>query len=393
MTSKQRFEQPGPSAPSPGSPPPDESREPDYYDGKAPDGIGATSGIPVVGLGGSAGALESFKRFLDALPADTGAAFVVIQHLAPARASMLVEILTHHTRMRVCEAEDGSAVEPNVLYVIPPNYHMGLRDGLLYLIEPIVEHGIRMPIDYFLRTLAEDRQERAIGILLSGAGSDGTLGIRAIHGAGGLTLTQDHTAQFGEMPRSAVATGLVDLVLPPGEMPGAIMEYLRQPYVRSGEPATVLDPEGRPDGFTAILDLVRTQTGCDFRHYKKSTILRRIERRMGLHRLADISRYFDLLRQDTNEIGQLQKDLLINVTAFFRDAEAFDALRQQAIAPLVKARPIDTPVRAGSPGAPRARKPTPWPWCCWRNWMRRESAAPFRYLRLTSTTRRCSGPE
>ena len=193
------------------------------HDEKASEAIGATSGIPVVGIGGSAGALESFKSFFAAMPADSGAAFVVIQHLAPAHSSMLTELLAQHTRMQVCEAQEGMPVEPNCVYVIPPNHYLGIRDGVLYLAEPVTEHGIRMPIDFFFRSLAEDRQERAICILFSGAGSDGTLGVRAVRGAGGLTIAQDQTAQFGEMPRSAVATGLVDLVLRPDQMPKAII--------------------------------------------------------------------------------------------------------------------------------------------------------------------------
>ncbi len=251
--------------------------------------------------------------------------------------------------MRVAEAQDGVPVEPNCVYVIPPKHYLGIRDGVLYLVEPITEHGIRMPIDYFFRSLAEDRQERAVCILFSGAGSDGTLGVRAVRGAGGLTIAQDQTAQFGEMPRSAVATGLVDLVLPPAQMPQALTDYLRQPYVRGGEPRAVVEAEGQPGGFSDILDLVLAQTGCDFRCYKKSTILRRIERRMGLHHLSDLARYTDLLRQDAHEVNQLHKDLLINVTAFFRDAEAFEELRLQAIAPLVAAKQTDEPLRVWVP--------------------------------------------
>jgi two-component system CheB/CheR fusion protein len=325
-------------------------REPDRPDEDAPEAVGATSGIPVVGLGGSAGALESFKGFFTAMPPDSGAAFVVIQHLAPAHESLLTELLAQFTRMRVAEARDRVPVEPNCVYVIPPNHYLGLGDGVLYLVEPIPEHGIRMPIDYFFRSLAEDRQERAVSILFSGAGSDGTLGVRAVRGAGGLTIAQDQTAQFGEMPRSAVATGLVDLVLAPAQMPQALTDYLRQPYVRGGEPRAVVEAEGQPGGFSDILGLILAQTGCDFRCYKKSTILRRIERRMGLRGLTNLARYTDLLRQDANEVNQLRKDLLINVTAFFRDAEAFEELRLQAVAPLVAAKQTDEPLRVWVPG-------------------------------------------
>jgi len=284
------------------------------------------------------------------MPADSGAAFVIIQHLAPAHKSMLAEILAQHTRMPVCEAREGMAVEENSVYVIPPNQYLGIRDGALYLAEPVTEHGIRLPIDFFFRSVAEDRQERAICILFSGAGSDGTLGIRAVRGAGGLTIAQDATAQFADMPRSAVATGMVDLVLRPDQMPKAVTEYLRQPYIRGGEPPAVVQAEGAHDGVSAILDTVLAQTGSDFRCYKRSTILRRINRRMGLHGIPDLPQYNRLLRQKADEIVQLHRDLLVNVTAFFRDAEAFDKLRHDAIAPLVRAKQTGEQARVWVPG-------------------------------------------
>ncbi len=258
-----------------------------------------TSSIAVVGLGGSAGALGAFERFFAALPAQSGAAFVLIQHLAPAHASLLPELVAQHTRMKVVQAQDGAPVEPNCVYVIPPNQYLGIREGVLFLAEPVKQDGIRMPIDFFFRSLAEDRQQRAIGILFSGAGSDGTLGVRAIRGGGGLVIAQDpDTAQFDTMPRSAIATGLVDFVLPPERMPEALVEYLRHPYVRGGEPAAVLAAEGKPGGVQDILALVLAQTGCDFRCYKTNTILRRIERRMGLHRIADVAQYSSMLSRD-----------------------------------------------------------------------------------------------
>ena len=322
--------------------------EPDQEDTGAADN---PSAIPVVGMGGSAGSLEAFKTFFTAMPADSGAAFVVIQHLAPTHESLLAEILAQHTRMKVVQARDALPVEPNCVYVIPPNQYLRSREGVLYLAEPVTHDGIRMPIDFFFRSLAEDRQERAICILFSGAGSDGTLGVRAIRGAGGLAIAQDpQTAQFDDMPRNAIATGMVDFVLPPDRMPEALLNYLRHPYVRGGEPAAVLEAEGKPGGLQDILALVLAQTGCDFRCYKKSTILRRIERRMGLHRISDLARYYDLLRQDTGEVNELFKDLLINVTSFFRDAEAFEELRQAVIAPLVRAKQSDEPLRVWVPG-------------------------------------------
>jgi two-component system CheB/CheR fusion protein len=307
---------------------------------------GGTSGIAVVGLGGSAGALQSFKAFFEAMPSDSGAAFVVIQHLAPAHESLLTELLAQYTQMKVAQARNATPVEANHVYVIPPNFDLSIRDGALHLAKPVTEHGIRMPIDSFLRSLAEDRQERAICVLFSGAGSDGTLGVRAIRGAGGLTIAQDpQTAQYADIPRSAIATKLVDFVLSPQRMPAAIMDYLHQPYVRGGEPAVDAQAHGKPGGLNEILAIVQARSGCDFRCYKKATILRRIERRMGLHRIWDMAAYGKLLRKDANEVPQLFKDLLINVTAFFRDAEAFEELRRKAIAPLIKSKGADESLR------------------------------------------------
>ena len=243
--------------------------EPDQEDIEAAT---KTSAIPVVGIGGSAGSLEVFKTFFTTMPENSGAAFVVIQHLAPKLKSMLAEILAQHTRMRVIQATDALPVEPNCVYVIPPNKYLQSREGVLYLTEPVKRDAIQMPIDFFLRSLAEDQQERAICILFSGAGSDGTLGVRAIRGAGGLAMAQDpRTAQFGHMPRSAVATGLVDFVLSPDRMPEVILDYLRHPYVRGGVPATVLEAAGKPGGLQDILSLVLAQKETDFRGYKTST--------------------------------------------------------------------------------------------------------------------------
>ncbi len=316
---------------------------PDKTEYKAAD---SSSGIPVVGIGGSAGSFEPFKTFFTDMHADSGAAFVVIQHLYPTHESLLPEILAQHTRMKVVEARDAIPLEPNCVYVIPPNQYLAVRDGVLYLVAPIKQRGIRMPIDFFFRSLAEDRQERAICILFSGAGSDGTLGVRAVRGAGGLSIAQDpQTAQFSDMPRSAVATGMVDFVLSPDRMSEVLMNYLRHPYVRDSGQADVLEAEGKPGGLHEILALLLAKKGRDFLPYKQGTILRRIERRMGLHHISNMAQYYDLVRQDADEVNQLLKDLLINVTSFFRDAEAFEELRQKAIAPLVKARQNDEPLR------------------------------------------------
>ncbi len=308
---------------------------------------GTTSAqMPVVGIGGSAGSLDVFKTFFTTVPSNTGAAFVVIQHLAPAHASMLTEILAQYTQMPVVEVTDGILLNPDSVYVIPPNHYLSIRGDALHLSEAVLQHGIRMPIDFFFRSLAEDRQERAVCILFSGAGSDGTLGVRAVRGNGGLTVAQDpETAQFSDMPRSAVATGLVDFVLPPEKITAALMDYLSLPYVQGGKPAVALEAPDKPEGIDDILSLLRTKVGYDFRCYKMSTIVRRIERRMGLHRISDLASYLVFLQEHEDEAGQLLQDLLINVTSFFRDTEAFEELRLQAIVPLVQAKPTDEPLR------------------------------------------------
>lgn len=314
----------------------------------SPDAIGTA--IPVVCLGGSAGALDSFKRFFSAMSPETGAAFIVVQHLSPAHPSMLGEILTQYTQMGVVEAREGTPVQPNCIYVIPPNRYLSIRGGMLRLSEPAKEHGTRMSIDVFARSLAEDLRERAIFVLFSGADSDGTVGIRAVRGAGGLTIAQDRTAQFNEMPHSAVATGLVDLVLPPEKMPGAIEDYLRRAYVRREDPRDASRSEPKPRGLDAILEALRSRTGHDFRCYKQSTVLRRIERRMSLQAIEEIAQYGDLIAGDAAETRELDRDLLINVTAFFRDAAVFEELRQKAIIPLVQTKGAAETIRAWVPG-------------------------------------------
>jgi two-component system CheB/CheR fusion protein len=329
----------------------DKPVEPTESGDKTKVSSGSSSSVPVVGMGGSAGSLAAFKTFFTSMPVDSGAAFVVIQHLAPARESLLPEILAQHTRMKVVQANDALPVQPNCVYVIPPNHYIVIREGVLFLTRHATHEDIRLPIDFFFRSLAEDGMERAICIVFSGAGSDGTLGVRAIRGAGGLTIAQEpQTAQFDSMPGSAVATGLVDFVLSPDHMPETVLNYLQHPYVRQGEQAAVPEIEVKSGSLQDILSLIKLQKGCDFSYYKQSTIVRRIERRMGLRQIADFAAYYDLLRKDGNEVSELFKDLLINVTSFFRDAEAFEVLRQKALAPLARAKRADEPLRIWVPG-------------------------------------------
>jgi len=304
--------------------------------------------FPIVGIGTSAGGLEVLKELFTAMPADNDMAFVVIQHLDPSHVSHMSELLAKFTDMRVVQAEDQMALDANSVYTIPPNKFLGLAEGTLRLTEPVKRDGVRMPIDFFFRSLAEDQREKAICVLLSGSGSDGTLGIREIRGAGGMIMAQDpETAQFDSMSRSAIATGLVDYVLPVAEMPGALIKYVQQSYVRAGNKA---ETEERTNGLNAIVSLLAEKAQSDFGPYKKTTLLRRIERRMGLNQMDDVSDYLAFLRQDPDEVARLAKDMLINVSSFFRDAEAFVELREKVLAPLIAEKNNNNPLRVWVPG-------------------------------------------
>ncbi|HEX7233421.1 MAG TPA: chemotaxis protein CheB, partial [Candidatus Binatia bacterium] len=305
----------------------------------------ANSGLVVVGIGASAGGLESLKEFFGAIHADSGLAFVVIQHLAPARESYMADILGKYTEMKVTEATNNMPVEANCVYTIPPSKFLRIEQGRLYLseIEPI--GGMRMPIDFFFRSLAEDRRDKAVCVLLSGSGSDGTLGLREVRGAGGLTIVQKpETAQFDTMLRSAIGTGMVDFVLPLGEIPEVIHRYV--PQSRS---ETVSEDPERLEYLDAILDLLTIRTGSDFTAYKKATLLRRVERRAGLHRLDSLPAYLRFMQANPSELDELGKEMLIGVSSFFRDPEAFEELRRSAITPLVQERGDHRPIRVWIP--------------------------------------------
>ena len=300
----------------------------------------------VVGIGASAGAMNPLKEFFTAIGPDSGFAFVVVQHLDPNHVSYLSEVLARQTGMKVIEARDRAQVKANYVYTIPPNKYLSLADGVLRLSEPIKRNGLRLPIDFFFRSLAQDRGADAIAVLLSGGGSDGTLGIREIRGAGGLVIVQNpETAQFDSMIESAIATGLVDYVLPVQEIPAKLLQYVRQVSEHAG--AT---PQTISDSIDAILELLVNETQSDFRCYKKTTVRRRIERRMGVNRIRDISAYHHFLRENPAELAKLAKDMLIGVTSFFRDPEAFAELREKVIKPLVLESNRETPLRAWIPG-------------------------------------------
>ena len=308
---------------------------------------------PVVGFGASAGGLEAFQEILQALPENTGLAFVFIQHLDPKHVSILSELLAKSTRMPVLQVKDQMRVEPNKVYVIPPNVGMRLSDGKLRLTERTGGPGPHLPIDEFFRSLAEDRGSRAVAVILSGTASDGTLGLRAVKGAGGITLAQNHTAKFDAMPRNAIAAGWVDLIMSPTEIAHEILRICQHPYVAAAdrpvvatEGAAAVEPAADPGRFDEILTLLRSNTGVDFTLYKPGTLQRRILRRMALHKSETTTQYLALLRENRTELKALFHDILISVTGFFRENATFEALKKQILPVIFRERSAESPVRA-----------------------------------------------
>lgn len=301
----------------------------------------------IVGIGASAGGLEAFEQFFRNISVKSGLAFVLVSHLDPGHASLLTEILQRTTTMPVVEAHDQMPVEPNCVYVIPPNRDMVIFQGKLLLSVPNEPRGQRMPIDAFLRSLAEDSQENAIGIILSGTGTDGTLGLRAILGSGGLTLVQEPcTAKYDGMPYSAINAGYATHVLPVEKMPEILLSALCNKATHINIPFETKIAKG----MNGILMQLRTLTGHDFSKYKKSTISRRIERRMLQHNIEDTETYARYLKENPAEARALFKELLINVTSFFRDAEAFAVLEKEILPELCKDKPDNYIFRAWIPG-------------------------------------------
>ena len=308
--------------------------------------------FPVVGIGASAGGLEALTELLKAMPDDPGIAVVYIQHMAPTHESMLPRLLAKATSMPVLEVTDGMKVEANHLYIIPPNAGLTIAEGFLRL--SVRKEGIRkiLPIDDFFCALAEDRRSAAIGVILSGTASDGTLGLKAIKAQGGITFAQDSkSARFPDMPLSAVAAGCVDFSLPPDKIAAELSRMGRHPYIRAfkeaGQPQAV---EGPDHGLRKICLLLRSATGVDFHLYKPATIGRRVARRMALHRVSSRDNYLHLLRENRNELDALYEDIFIHVTGFFRDPEALVALRHTVLPNILEARPSDQAVRVWVPG-------------------------------------------
>ncbi len=295
--------------------------------------------LRIVGLGASAGGLEAFQQFLQAMPADSGQALVLVQHLDPEHSSVLTELLQRCTAMPVAEAADQMEVEPDHVYVIPPNRHMAILNGRLQLELPPARRGQRLPIDTFFRSLADDCGEHAVGIVLSGTGSDGTLGLAAIAAAGGLCLVQEAaSAKYDGMPASAVAASPSALVLAPARMPEALLRH-----AAAGSPGGRRRPaEARPVAdvvsVNRVLLLLRSATGHDYGLYKRSTLVRRMQRRMAVHGIDEVAVYARLLEQDATELRNLDKEMLINVSSFFRDPEAFAALGADVLPALLAER-------------------------------------------------------
>ena len=309
------------------------------------------AGFPIVGMGASAGGLSAFEGFFSAMPVDeeTGTSFVLVQHLAPDHKSILSDLVRRYTKMEVFEVQDGMKVRPNCTYIIPPNHDMALLQGRLQLMEPGAARGLRLPIDFFFRSLAHDQRERAICVVLSGTGSDGTAGIRAVKDEGGMVMAQSpESTDHDGMPCSAIATGLVDYVLPPAEMPARLMAYLGQVFGKAPEDRSrATDDE---DAFGRLFVLLRAHTRHDFSRYKRNTIARRVGRRMAVHRIERLTDYVGYLQSTPLELEALFRDFLIGVTSFFRDPQAFDTLEKEVIPRLFAGKAPGASIRVWVPG-------------------------------------------
>lgn len=310
--------------------------------------VSGGKGFYIVGMGASAGGLESFEHFFANMPGDSGMAFVLIPHLDPKHKSLLGDLLTRYTDMKIFEAQEGLQVRPNCVYIIPPNKDMAVSNSRLRLLEPTISGGIRHPIDFFFRSMAEDFKEKSICVILSGTGSEGTAGLKDVKGEGGLVVAQEDPV-YNSMPQSAIATGLADYILPAAKMPSQLLKYIRREHI--AVPAKTMEVEEKPgEAIQKVLGLILAQTGHDFSQYKENTIIRRIERRMMVHQLKKMSEYVHFLRMNPNEIDILFRELLIRVTNFFREPEAFDAIQKLAFPVIFKNKSPKYTVRIWVPG-------------------------------------------
>ena len=295
------------------------------------DNLQNTEEQMVIAIGASAGGLEALQDFFSAMPTDTNLAFVVIQHLSPDYKSLMDELLARHTSIPIQVASDGMPIKPNNIYLIPPRKNISIFHEKLYLDDQGAKKGLNLPIDIFFRSLATDKGKHAIGIILSGTGSDGTLGTRAIKEAGGMIMVQDEmTAKFDGMPRSSIATGLVDYILHPSKMPEALLNYVEHPFIRKSQSKeNILGKD--LDTLTKITLILRDYCGIDFSYYKENTIIRRLERRVSINRFNTLEEYLIFLSESDKEKDILYREMLIGVTRFFRDTEAFTSLTKNIL--------------------------------------------------------------
>ncbi len=301
----------------------------------------------IVGIGASAGGLASFEAFFDNMPSDTGMAFLVVQHVDPTQKSLLPELLQRHTEMPVYEARQDMPIHANSIYVIPPNRELRVLNETLKLKLPEETRGLRLPINVLFTSLASAQNERAIAVVLSGMGSDGTLGMQAIKATGGLTVAQTpDSAQFDAMPKSAIAADCADIVAPPDEMPARILAYVRRVPEQDKTPDRDHQPPESLTRLVPLLSVLQEHTGHDFSHYKPSSLNRRIERRMAIHRISDLSDYTRFLVDNKQEVQMLFRELLIGVTEFFRDPDTWDYLIKEALPELIKGQPEEHTLRA-----------------------------------------------
>jgi two-component system, chemotaxis family, CheB/CheR fusion protein len=301
--------------------------------------------FPIVGIGASAGGLETLNVFFSIMPPDSNMAFVVIQHLSPQYKSIMASIVGQHTRIIVEEIKDGTELKPNQVYLNPPGKNVAIFNRRLHLMEPLKTNAINMPVDFFFRSLSQDRGEKAIGIILSGTASDGTMGIKEIKGGGGMVMVQQpDTAKYDGMPKNAIQTGLVDFILPVEKMPETLIHYVKHPFLESLDKIKLAEPPVK-NQIQKIFALIRNRTGHDFSHYKPSTIARRVERRLAVHQITSLSDYLLYLQNNPAEIEALFKNLVIGVTSFFRDPEAYDVLIQEVLPELLIAKEPDTTIR------------------------------------------------
>lgn len=306
--------------------------------------------VPIVGVGASAGGLEALTEFVSNIPQNINMAFVIVQHLEPKHASLMADILSRHTKLCVAQVKNKTGVEANHIYVIPPNANLSISESKLYVTKRDKKFSLKhQPINHFLVSLAGSAKRNSIGIILSGTGTDGSEGIKAVKAAGGLTFAQDEaTAKYFSMPYASIRTGLVDFVLSPKDMARKLAN--NYPSKRPGKEPAASSEESLSSPLENIFSLLKTSLGVDFTHYRRTTILRRIDRRISFNKLKGFGDYYRFLKSNPSELNALYENLLISVTTFFRDPPSFEVLKRKILPALLKAKPAGEPVRIWVPG-------------------------------------------